>query len=307
MKNCIFCKIIKGEVDCYKIYEDDFCIAFLDISKDVYGHTLVVPKKHVENVATCDNGVLAKLIQACKIVGNHYVEDCGFDGYNILNACGEAAGQSVFHLHFHVIPRKSDDGENAFPKFSGCKSSLEDVCKKLKFKEKKVKSLGKQTVALYTDGACSGNPGPGGWACIMSYGGVEKILSGGEKETTNNRMELLAVINGIENIKEGTKIQVYSDSAYVVNAFLQDWIGKWLKQHWRNSDGKPVANMELWKRLLKAIEGRNVTFNKVKGHSDDINNNRCDELARAEIAKFAEELEAERLLKEQENSENEEE
>lgn len=294
MDNCIFCKIIAGEAPCHKIYEDDFCIAFLDISQDIYGHTLIVPKHHYKNVMTCPENTLSKVISVCKMIGNHYVEDCDFDGFNILNASGTAAGQTVNHLHFHLIPRKKKDGLNGFPVFPGCDAKLEDVCKALKIKPKrtpaKISKIARdgQTVVVYTDGACSGNPGPGGWSCILTYNNAEKILSGGEKETTNNRMELLAVINGIEAVKEGAKIEVFSDSAYVVNAFLQDWIGKWIKQDWRNSEGKPVANVELWKRLLADIEGRDVKFNKVKGHSTDVYNNRCDELARAEILKFSE-------------------
>lgn len=290
MKDCIFCQIIKGEVPCHKIYEDDFVIAFLDIANDIYGHTLVVPKKHYQDISTCDSATLTKVIEACKKIGNHYVENCGFDGYNIMNACGKAAQQSVFHMHFHVCPRKINDKENAWPKFSGCKINLEKVCETLKFKEPK-KSLLDDTknVVLYTDGACSGNPGPGGWAAILSFKGKEKVLFGGEKETTNNRMELMAVIAGLESIKEGQKVKVYSDSAYVVNAFLQDWVGGWLRRNWKNSDGDEVSNKDLWLRLLEVKNKRKVEFIKVKGHDADEYNNRCDALARGEIAKYREE------------------
>ena len=103
MDNCIFCKIVKGESPCYKVYEDEFTLAFLDISKDVYGHTLVIPKKHVENVLDCDNETLNHVINTVKKVSNHYVDNCGFKGVNILNASGVEAQQSVFHLHFHII------------------------------------------------------------------------------------------------------------------------------------------------------------------------------------------------------------
>ena len=119
MKDCIFCKIINGEMPSYKIYEDDFCLAFLDISNDIFGHTLVIPKKHYENVMTCDNKTLSRIMETCKKIGAHYVKDCGFDGFNILNACGKAAEQSVFHVHFHILPRKENDGEKVFPKLSG--------------------------------------------------------------------------------------------------------------------------------------------------------------------------------------------
>lgn len=289
MKDCIFCKIINGEMPSYKIYEDDFCYAFLDISNDIYGHTLVIPKKHYENVMTCDNKTLSRVLEVCKKIGTHYVKDCGFDGFNIINACGKAAEQSVFHVHFHILPRKNDDGEKVFPKLSGSGADMKDVCEKLKLaEEEKNESLpsDENCVILYTDGACSGNPGAGGWASILSYRGKEKVLSGGEKVTTNNRMELMAVIMGLESIKSGNAVKVFSDSAYVVNAFNQKWIDNWQRNSWRTSDKGEVQNKELWQRLLRAMDGLDVEFFKVKGHSDNKNNNRCDALAREEIAKM---------------------
>ncbi len=290
MKDCIFCKIIKGEIPAYKIYEDDFCLAFLDISNDSYGHTLVIPKKHYENIMTCDNSTLSRLIETCKKLGTHYVKDCGFDGFNIFNNNGKSAGQSVMHLHLHIRPRKEGDGLNCSGELdTKCDAKLEDVCKALKFEEKKVSpenNVDADTVVLYTDGACSGNPGAGGWASILSFKGKEKILSGGEEMTTNNRMELMAVIVGLESIKSGSKVCVFSDSAYVVNAFNQGWVANWQKNHWRTSGGSEVSNKELWLRLLAAKEKLNVEFVKVKGHSDNENNNRCDALAREEIAKL---------------------
>lgn len=140
-------------------------------------------------------------------------------------------------------------------------------------------------IVLYTDGACSGNPGMGGWGSILIYKGKEKILSGGEKLTTNNRMELMAVIKGLEAIKEGCHVDIYSDSAYVVNAFLQDWVTKWLMNGWRSSKGK-VLNVDLWQRLLDEMSKHEVVWHKVKGHADNENNNRCDALARGEIEKL---------------------
>lgn len=291
MKDCIFCKIINGEMPSYKIYEDDFCLAFLDISNDIFGHTLVIPKKHYENVMTCDNKTLSRIMETCKKIGTHYVKDCGFDGFNILNACGKAAEQSVFHVHFHILPRKENDGEKVFPKLLGSGCELEEVCQKLKFVEpvEEVENCpdDENCVILYTDGACSGNPGAGGWASILSYKGKEKVLSGGEKETTNNRMELMAVIMGLENIKNGNSVKVFSDSAYVVNAFNQNWIENWQRNNWQTSGKSEVQNKDLWKRLLSAMDGLDVEFIKVKGHSDNKNNNRCDALAREEIAKMS--------------------
>lgn len=135
-------------------------------------------------------------------------------------------------------------------------------------------------VTLYTDGACSGNPGRGGWGAILIYGSYRKELSGGEPVTTNNKMELTAVIEGLKALNEPCEVDVYSDSAYVVNAFLQDWISGWIRRGWKN-----VKNIELWNELIALTEKHKVHFNKVKGHADDELNNRCDELARGEVKK----------------------
>ena len=286
-KKCIFCQIIEGELPCHKIYEDDFCLAFLDISNDIYGHTLVIPKKHHESMITCDNSTLAHLITACKKIGNHFVKDCGFEGYNVLSNVGKAGEQSVFHLHFHVIPRKLKDNQKVFPCLLGCEVELEKVCDALKMEDTFIEEADySDEIVIYTDGACSGNPGPGGWAVILNYKGKEKIISGGEADTTNNRMELMAVIQGIEAVKEDKPIKLFSDSAYVVNAFHQKWIDKWLAKNWKNSSDEPVANKDLWMRLLNSMLGKDVEFIKVKGHADNENNNRCDMIARNEIAKI---------------------
>ena len=138
-------------------------------------------------------------------------------------------------------------------------------------------------VIIYTDGACSGNPGPGGWAAILIYGSHRKELCGGEKETTNQRMELMAAIEGLKALKEPCKVKLYSDSAYLVNAFQQGWHEAWKEKGWKNSAGKPVANRELWEELLRLTEIHEVTFLKVKGHADDPLNNRCDQLATGAI------------------------
>ena len=142
-------------------------------------------------------------------------------------------------------------------------------------------------VTIYTDGACSGNPGPGGWAAILMAGGVRKELSGGERDTTNNRMELMAVIEGLKALKRPCKVDIYSDSAYVVNAFSQNWIDKWIKNGWKNSAKAEVANSDLWKDLIDLTSKHNVIFHKVKGHADNEFNNRCDELAVAEWKKIS--------------------
>lgn len=142
-------------------------------------------------------------------------------------------------------------------------------------------------IILYTDGACSGNPGKGGWGAILFYNGIKKEISGGEENTTNNRMELTAVIKGLEALKEPCKVDIYSDSAYVVNAFLQNWVGSWQNNGWKSSKGK-VLNIDLWQRLLQLVSIHSVSWHKVKGHADNEYNNRCDSLARSEISKIKE-------------------
>ena len=138
-------------------------------------------------------------------------------------------------------------------------------------------------VTLYTDGACPGNPGPGGWGAILMYGAKKKEISGGEVSTTNNRMELTAVIEGLKQLKYPCAVEVYSDSAYTVNAFQEGWVSSWEKGGWRKADKKPVLNADLWQELLALVRTHQVTFHKVKGHADNPLNNRCDELARAAI------------------------
>ena len=144
-----------------------------------------------------------------------------------------------------------------------------------------------EKILIYTDGACSGNPGPGGWGAILMYKEHKKEISGGEKETTNNIMEITAVINALKQLKKPYKfdVEVYSDSAYVVNAFNKGWIYNWVKNNWKTSSKEPVKNKELWQQLYELIKEINVEFIKVKGHSDNEFNNRCDELARSEIEK----------------------
>ena len=141
-------------------------------------------------------------------------------------------------------------------------------------------------VTIYTDGACTGNPGPGGYAAILMFKGAEKVISGAEKETTNNRMELLAVINGLLALKEPCKVNLYSDSQYVVDAFNKNWIQDWQARGWKTSDKKDVKNRDLWIILLGLLNMHKVTFIKVKGHADNEFNNKCDKIAREEYKKF---------------------
>lgn len=134
-------------------------------------------------------------------------------------------------------------------------------------------------VTIYTDGACSGNPGVGGWGAVLMYNGMEKRISGAEEQTTNNRMELFAVISALECLKEPCEVTLYSDSAYTVNSFVNGWIYDWEKSNWKKADKKDVLNSDLWKRLLALTRLHKVTFVKVKGHADNEYNNVCDKLA----------------------------
>ena len=140
-----------------------------------------------------------------------------------------------------------------------------------------------EKVIIYTDGACSGNPGPGGWGTILMYKDQKKEISGRSDKTTNNIMEMTAVIEGLKSLKFECEVEIYSDSAYVVNAFTQGWIENWQKNNWKTAGNTPVKNKELWEELYSLTEKHKVTFHKVKGHSDNEFNNRCDELARDAI------------------------
>ena len=139
-----------------------------------------------------------------------------------------------------------------------------------------------KTVTIYTDGACSGNPGPGGWGAILEYMGHEKELSGGERNTTNNRMELTAVIKALQALKEPCTVELYSDSKYVIDALQKGWAVSWRKRGWIKSDKKPALNPDLWETLLNLTETHDVHYHWVKGHASNPKNNRCDELAVAE-------------------------
>ena len=143
-----------------------------------------------------------------------------------------------------------------------------------------------KTVTIYTDGACSGNPGPGGWGAILEYNGIEKELSGGAPETTNNRMELMGVITALEALKEPCIVELYSDSKYVIDALEKGWAVSWRAKGWKRADKKPALNPDLWEKLLILCEKHTVNTHWVKGHADNPKNNRCDELAVAESQKY---------------------
>lgn len=134
-------------------------------------------------------------------------------------------------------------------------------------------------VVIYTDGACSGNPGPGGYGVVMLYKGFRKELSGGFQNTTNNRMEILGVVEGLSKLKEKCKVTVYTDSQYVVNAIEKGWAKKWRANGWMRNKKEPALNADLWERLLKLCEFHNVNFIWVRGHAGNPENERCDRLA----------------------------
>ncbi|MCK9524442.1 MAG: ribonuclease HI [Limnochordia bacterium] len=141
----------------------------------------------------------------------------------------------------------------------------------------------KPQVTLYTDGACSGNPGPGGWGAVLIYGKHEKELSGFEADTTNQRMELCAAIRGLDSLKKPCQVRLCSDSAYLINAFTQGWILNWQKNGWLNAKKEPVRNEDLWRQLMAHARIHQIEWIKVKGHSSNPLNDRCDALARAAI------------------------
>ncbi len=142
-----------------------------------------------------------------------------------------------------------------------------------------------KNIEIYTDGACSGNPGPGGYGIVLKYNNIQKEYSGYAEQTTNNRMELTAVIEALKLLKEPCNVTLYSDSAYTFNAFLLGWIDSWILNNWKTASKKPVLNVDLWKELIELKNKHNITWVKVKGHADNELNNLCDKLARLEIEK----------------------
>lgn len=140
-------------------------------------------------------------------------------------------------------------------------------------------------ITIYTDGACSGNPGPGAWAAILIYNGIEKELVGYESNTTNNRMELTAAIEAISAVKYSCSIKLFSDSSYLINAINNNWLGKWKNNDWHKSNKQPAQNIDLWEKISSLIQIHDIKWIKVKGHSDNSYNNRCDKLATSEISK----------------------
>ena len=146
----------------------------------------------------------------------------------------------------------------------------------------------RKKIFVFTDGSCSGNPGPGGWGCILKYNSTEKELCGGEKNTTNNRMEMTAVIQALKALKEPCDVELYTDSQYICNSINNEWVFSWKKNGWKKADKKPALNIELWEEILKLIEIHNVNFNWIKGHAGHPENERCDKLAVEQTAYYSE-------------------
>lgn len=142
-------------------------------------------------------------------------------------------------------------------------------------------------VRVYTDGACLGNPGPGGWCAILTYGDIEKEITGGEANTTNNRMELTAIIEALKALKESCRVEIFCDSKYVVEAFNKNWIYEWERKAWRKADKKPVKNQDLWEQLLCIVRNHEVTFHHVHGHTGHEYNERCDSIAQKSARAFS--------------------
>ena len=142
-------------------------------------------------------------------------------------------------------------------------------------------------VTIYTDGACSGNPGPGGWGAVLIYGGHRLEMSGGERQTTNNRMELVAAIEAMSRLNQPCEVELWSDSRYLVDGLEKGWAKNWRSRGWKKKDGSPALNPELWERLLELCEKHTVTLHWVKGHAENRENNRCDEMAVAESRKYS--------------------
>ncbi|MGI6090345.1 MAG: ribonuclease HI [Saccharofermentanales bacterium] len=147
----------------------------------------------------------------------------------------------------------------------------------------RTKAKTKPLVEIYTDGACSGNPGPGGWAAILRFGEYEKTISGFDPSTTNNRMELTAALKALQELNQPCRVKLHSDSSYLINAFEHKWLDKWIKNNWKNAAGNPVINPDLWRALLQENDRHEIEWIKVRGHADDEDNIRCDKMAVDEI------------------------
>lgn len=146
--------------------------------------------------------------------------------------------------------------------------------------------MSNKKVEIFTDGACSGNPGPGGYGVILRYNGLEKEISGGEKETTNNRMELTAILVGLSTLNQSCDVTIYSDSKYAIDAIKLGWVYKWKKNNWMRNKKDPALNVDIWKKILEQLERHKVDFVWVKGHAGHPENERCDRLAVAQSEKY---------------------
>jgi len=300
MAETIFSKILRGEIPAHKVYEDAHVLAFLDVGPLSHGHTLVIPKEEVATVGELSDEASAAIGRVLPRLCRAVVEATGVVDYNILQNNGSPAHQAVMHVHFHIIPKPNDteglgvlwpagklgDGEAIASKITqalrrdkptvrtpSAFSGFSDVPAQTKAP---AKGAGKGLVTTaYTDGACSGNPGPGGWAWAIEGGAYG---SGADSATTNQRMELNAAWEAVKSI-EGPLL-IVSDSTYVVNCFKSRWHVGWKKRAWKNSKNEPVANRDLWEPFIELVLARkNVQFQWVKGHSGHPMNDLVDRLA----------------------------
>lgn len=219
---------------------------------------------------------IAKTLAIQTVIGSaEMVKQSTLDIDTLINNVCSKGGTTIQAVDSY----KSDNLEGIIIKGMGkCKARADELG------AEKPQTGTKDNIEIYTDGACSGNPGPGGWGVILMYKGHKKEISGAEQDTTNNRMELTAIIKGLEALKETCKVTLYSDSAYSLNPFLQGWISAWQLNGWKKADNKPVQNVDLWEKLIDLTNKHTVEFIWVKGHADNEFNNRCDELARQAIA-----------------------
>ncbi len=253
--------------------------------------------KNFDSTANIENDITAEIINLFVILKYNFLSK------NILEFFENVIEKNITfkEINVYFLEKRNDNAKFAIEWLNDLKLNsklkinikseldIDSLAEELKMISSKSvpTNLSNNNVTIYTDGACSGNPGAGGWGAILMHGTSKKEISGFEKETTNNRMELTAVIMALKKLKAKCQVELYSDSAYVVNAIINGWLENWKNNNWIGSDKKQIKNIELWQELDNLISYHDVHFNKVKGHANNEYNNRCDELATGEITKNA--------------------
>lgn len=253
--------------------------------------------KNFDSTANIENDITAEIINLFVILKYNFLSK------NILEFFENVIEKNITfkEINVYFLEKRNDNAKFAIEWLNDLKLNsklkinikseldIDSLAEELKMISSKSvpTNLSNNNVTIYTDGACSGNPGAGGWGAILMHGTSKKEISGFEKETTNNRMELTAVIMALKRLKAKCQVELYSDSAYVVNAIINGWLENWKNNNWIGSDKKQIKNIELWQELDNLISYHDVHFNKVKGHANNEYNNRCDELATGEITKNA--------------------